>query len=76
MIFKKNLIKVKFISVKTNVSISIIDLSPRPSYDSTTRIRVQLKYDNEKLFVMIRHANNLVKKKRRIFLIEFSLLNI
>jgi len=41
---------------------SIIDVSPRSSYDLSTKIRIELQYDNEKLFVMIRHANNLVRK--------------
>jgi hypothetical protein len=51
----------------------IIDISPRSSYDSSTKIRIQLKYDNEKLFVMVRHANNLVT--RIIFLMSFYIFN-
>ncbi|CAF4350670.1 unnamed protein product [Rotaria sp. Silwood2] len=42
------------------------ELSPRSSQISSTnnqsKIRIQLKYDNGKLFVMARHANNLPLK--------------
>lgn len=42
------------------------ELSTRSSYDTPSnnqpKIRVQLKYDNGKLFVMVRYANNLVSE--------------
>lgn len=42
------------------ISKLIIDLTPRTSCDSSTKIRIQLQYDKNKLFVMVRHAVNLV----------------
>lgn len=45
--------------------LSIIDFSSRSMYDnpsnSQAKIRIQLKYDSGKLFVMVRYANNLVR---------------
>ena len=45
------------------------DFSLSRSYNDLTsinqpKIRIQLKYDNGKLFVMVRYANNLVRKKQ------------
>ena len=48
------------------------DFSSRSHFDSSSnnqaKIRIQLKYDNGKLFVMVRYANNLVRKFLFIFL--------
>ena len=41
----------------------ILELTSRSSSDFSSKIRLQLKYDDGKLFVMIRHASNLVRKK-------------
>ena len=33
-----------------------------PPFDNQPKICIHLQYDNKKLFVIVRHANNLVKK--------------
>ncbi len=38
------------------------DFSSDSSSTNQPKIRIQLKYDNGKLFVMVRYANNLVRK--------------
>jgi hypothetical protein len=44
------------------------NLPPKsPPYDNQSKIRIQLSYDDKKLFVMVRHANNLVKTFLSIF---------
>jgi len=37
------------------------------SSNNQAKIRLQLKYDNGKLFVMVRYANNLVKTNTLLF---------
>jgi len=39
------------------------------SSNNQAKIRLQLKYDNGKLFVMVRYANNLVKRNMLLFII-------
>jgi hypothetical protein len=69
MMQKKNLLMVKNSSFKNrSISFSVLkDFSSRSShFDSSSnnqaKLRIQLKYDNGKLFVMVRYANNLVRK--------------
>ncbi len=49
------------------------DFLSRSVYESSSnnqaKIRLQLKYDNGKLFVMVRYANNLVKRNTLLFII-------
>jgi hypothetical protein len=49
------------------------DFLSRSVYESSSnnqaKIRLQLKYDNGKLFVMVRYANNLVKTNTLLFII-------
>jgi len=59
--------KFKKSSKNKNFLIYFKDFSSRSHYDSSPsltnqpKIRIQLKYDNGKLFVMVRYANNLVR---------------
>jgi hypothetical protein len=66
MMQKKNLLMVNFDSIKKQLEILFSDFSSRSHFDASSnnqaKIRIQLKYDNGKLFVMVRYANNLVRK--------------
>ena len=56
-----------------NVSLFPIDFSPQdrvfqdPMVNNRAKIGIILKYDNGKLYVMVRHASNLVKLKISTF---------
>ncbi len=64
---KKNLLMVKFEFDEQFLCFSISqDFSSDSSSTNQPKIRIQLKYDNGKLFVMVRYANNLVRLKNKL----------